>query len=84
MFADFRKLMYLVPDADCDTRAGIITKWRDARPRPSYEEINAVDDAIVDAIEAEQEAANRPVTRAEFEALVAVVESLRPGGRAPV
>ena len=48
MFTDYRKLSYLVPDADCDTSSGIITVWRDARPQPTYEEINAVADADVE------------------------------------
>jgi hypothetical protein len=50
-FKEYRKLEFLVAGADCDTRAGVITAWRDTRPQPSYDEIEAVLDADVDAAE---------------------------------
>lgn len=56
-FNDFRKLQYLVPDADCSTRGGEIIEWRDARPQPTYDEINAVEDSVVDQIQEDEKTA---------------------------
>ena len=54
---DYRKLSHLLPGADCDTLDGLITVWRDARPQPTYDEIDAVNIAdVLTAIEAEEEA----------------------------
>ena len=49
----WHKLNYLVPNPDCDTKAGVITKWRDARPQPTDAEIAAV--SIADVEQREQE-----------------------------
>ena len=49
----WRKLNYLVPNPDCDTKGGAITEWRDARPQPTDEEIAAV--SIADVEQREQE-----------------------------
>ena len=49
----WRKLNYLVPDPDCDTKGGAITEWRDARPQPTDAEIAAV--SIADVEQREQE-----------------------------
>ena len=54
-FKDYRKLSYLVPDADCDTRGGEIMVWRDARRQPTYDEIEAVLDADVETAELQRE-----------------------------
>lgn len=55
-FLDYRKLEYLVPAAQCNTRAGVITAWADGRDQPTYDEIEAVTDEEVDAAELEQRA----------------------------
>lgn len=55
-FLDIRKLEYLVPQPDCDTSGGVIIAWRDARPQPTYDEIEAVLDADVEAAELEARA----------------------------
>lgn len=47
-FDHYGRLEHLVPNADCDTRAGKITVWRDSRPQPSYDEMDAVSDADAD------------------------------------
>ena len=38
------KLNHLVPEPNCDTRGNEITEWRDARPQPTAEAIEAVDE----------------------------------------
>lgn len=52
----WRALNYLVPEPDCDTRNGVVTVWRDARPQPSDAEIAAVQEADIVAAELEQQA----------------------------
>jgi hypothetical protein len=47
----WEKLNVLVPEPDCDTDAGVITVWRDARPQPTQAAIDAVTQAQVDAQE---------------------------------
>lgn len=44
-FDHYGRLMHLVPDAQCTTRAGKIIEWKDERPQPTYDEIDAVSDA---------------------------------------
>ena len=44
-FDHYGRLEHLVPGALCSTRAGKITEWKDSRPQPTYDEINAVSDA---------------------------------------
>ena len=54
----WRKLNHLVPVPQCRTKDGVITEWKDARPQPSDNDINAVDINDVEARESENEAAN--------------------------
>ena len=64
-FRDYQKLWYITQEPDCDTKAGKITAWRDTRPQPTYEEINAVTDQEVDDALAEKELDNE-----EFEGVI--------------
>ena len=69
-FQDYRKLEFLVPGALCSTRSGVITEWKDARPQPTYDEIEAVTHEEVDAKEAQDredrlEIATDPVVQAK-------------------
>lgn len=57
-FKDIRKLHFLVPEPDCDTRGGKIIAWRDSRPQPTYDEIEAVTDEQVAEREIEDEENN--------------------------
>jgi len=71
-FTDYRKLEYLVPGALCTTRAGVITSWTDGRAQPTYDEIEAVLDADVDAAELEARALELSEAKKAFAAVLEI------------
>jgi hypothetical protein len=56
MDKSWRKLNVLVPNPDCSTKDGEITEWRDVRPQPTTEEIEAVTNQMVEDSELDTEA----------------------------
>jgi len=77
-FTDYRKLESLVPGADCDTRGGVITVWRDVRPQPTYNEIEAVLDATVEAEELEARALELSEAKKAFAAVLEITYENSP------
>ena len=41
---EIRKVLYLVPDAICENFEGKVTKWLDARPRPTQAQLDEISD----------------------------------------
>lgn len=75
---DYRKLEYLVPGAQCTTRGGVITSWTDVRTQPTYNEIEAVLDATVDAAELESRALELSDAKKAFDAVLEITYENSP------
>ena len=88
-FTDFRKLMYLArntgdgSDFQCNTRGGEITEWNDARPQPTYEEIEAVTEEQVAQLEIDEQTRQEEARLEADPILKAIIDNV-PGLRGKV
>ena len=69
----WRRLNYLIPEPQCNTRAGIITLWYDGRTQPTDNEINVVDLLLVDAAELENRALEFGQIKTAFASLLEIL-----------